>query len=105
MFRKELLEILKQKPLRRKNLNQFINTLNSRQIRALEYVIRLFLRGKIKVSKHHINKLRRHKMKLRKLVYTKPKSLHQRKKIIAQTGSGIFTLLPAAIAALASLFK
>ena len=80
MYRKELLEILKQKPLRRKNLTQFINTLNSRQIRALEFVIRQFLRGRIRVSKHQINKLRSHKMKLRKLIYTKPKSLQYRKK-------------------------
>ena len=106
MYRKELLHILKNRPTRRKNLTHFINKLTSRQIMAIEHVIRLFLRGKLKLPKTHMNKLRRHKVKLRRLIYHRPKTLKLRKKIISQTGGNfLFSLIPSAIAAISSLFK
>ena len=106
MYRKELLSLLRKKPARKSQLTNFINKLNSKQIRALEHIIRLFLRGELKVTKNNFNKLRRHRVKLRKLIYSKPKTLKYRKKILKQTGSGLlFSLIPAAISALSQLFK
>ena len=106
MYRKELLSLLRKKPARKSQLTNFINKLNAKQIRALEHIIRLFLRGRLKVSKSHFNRLRRHRGKLRQLIYAKPKTLTYRKKILKQTGGGLlFSLIPAAISALSQLFK
>ena len=80
VYRKVLLSLLRKKPARKSQLTNFINKLNAKQIRALEHIIRLFLRGRLKVSKSHFNRLRRHRGKLRQLIYAKPKTSTYRKK-------------------------
>ena len=104
MYEKQLLSILKKrKP--KQNIRTFIYNLSQKEINALEYITKLFLRGKIKIPKKNFAKIKKYKKILRKIAFTKTKSLSTKKKLLSQTGGSVFSLIPLAISALANLFK
>ena len=79
--------------------------MNKSEINALKKVIYLFLNNKLRVSKTHIKRLKKHKIPLRNIIYTKPKSLKQHKQLISQVGGSLFALIPHAISLLSQIFK
>ena len=106
MHIKTLISILKKRKTKKQSFKQFINTLNKTEIRALKKVVFLFLNNKLKISKQHIKKIQKHKVPLRKIIYTKPKkTFKQDKQLIIQAGGSIFSLIPAAISLLSNVFK
>lgn len=61
------------------------------------------LLGNVKLQPHEIDKLRKHKAKLRKLI--KKSSLESKKKILVQNGGFLQILIPAAITAISNIIS
>ena len=106
MHIKTLISILKKRKKKKQSFKQFINVLNKSEIRALKKVVFLFLNNKLKISKQQLKKIKKHKVPLRKIIYSKPKkTFKQDKQLIIQAGGSIFSLIPAAISLLSNVFK
>ena len=89
-----------------KNKNNFFSTLSSGEVKTLRTIIKKCLKGEIPVTKQKLAKLSTYKTPMRKIARIKPNDVGQTRRVLRQTGWGLFSIiLPAALSLLTGLIS
>lgn len=84
----------------------FLNKLTNVEVKALQSLIKKFLRGKIKVDSKKMKQMERYKSRMRKIARINTKNVKGTRRALRQAGYGLFSiLLPAALSLITGLIS